>query len=82
MLSVNRVQGPHVSSFQYPPNFPNEPIYETIARYCPSQLFLYICSIFSIIYGGDRRWSVRRGLRVRSEMEGEDEGEGEIVDGG
>ena len=32
--------------------------------------------------GGDRRWSVRRGLRVRSEMEGEDEGEGEIVDGG
>ena len=31
--------------------------------------------------GGDRRWSVRRGLRVRSEMEGEDEGEGEIVDG-
>ena len=30
--------------------------------------------------GGDRRWSVRRGLRVRSEMEGEDEGE--IVDGG
>ena len=32
--------------------------------------------------GGDRRWSVRRGLRVRSEMEGDDEGEGEIVDGG
>ena len=34
--------------------------------------------------GGDQRWSVRRGLRVRQEIEGEGEGEGEgeIVDGG